>query len=272
MLNIVVPITEKFDKYREMFEFLTEIEDETRVMIGTTPEFYPIAMAEYGQFEHFEFYEFDNGTNKETIINTLQDYLVNGEIMVLRKPLKKKEFEKIVATDRDVVTAKVVRGKFKNWMHNVWVKLTKLLLGVRMYAGDPSIVYFNSDLADVVLNSNNLSYSSRVNRWKGVKQAVLSIDAPSDEKKTDVAILLRYCLPALFLVLVGVVVSTVVGIFVPVSILMVLLLICLDAICAAVAFILVIMGIFTNMTGRKYQAKSIILNKKAPEIIFEEEE
>lgn len=271
MLNIIVPIVDKFDKYRDMFSFLSKTPN-LRIMIGATAEYYPTAIAEYGEIEGFEFYEFDDGTEKESIINTLQDYLMDGEIMVLRKPLKEKEFEKIVNSDRDVVTAKVVRGKVKTWFHSMWQKLTKLILGVRSYAGDPSVIYFNSDLADVVLSSNNLSYSSRVNRWKGIKQAVITIDSQTDKKKTDVPMLLKYSLIAAALVIVGVAVTTVVAIFVPVSFVVILLLVCLDAVCISVAFILVVMGIFTNMTGRKYQRKSIILNKKAPDLVMEEEE
>lgn len=271
MLNIVVPITNKFDKYREMLSFMAKTTN-TNVFLGVTSEFYATAIAEYGEFENFDFYEFDNGTNKESIINTLQDYLMEGAIMVLRKPLNKKEFEKIVNSDRDVVTAKVVRSKFKAWLHSTWQKISKLILGVREYAGEPSIVYFNEDLADVVVNSNNLSYSSRVNRWKGIKQAVITIDSETDQRKNDVPMLLKYTLIAALLVAVAVTVTTLVAVLVPVSIVVVLLLVCLDAICVAVAFILVVMAIFTNMTGRKQQAKSIILNKKAKEIEIEEDE
>ncbi|MBO5394938.1 MAG: hypothetical protein J6A28_03435 [Clostridia bacterium] len=259
MLNILIPVTKGFEKYHKTLEVLADAYD-IKVFLGLESQIYQSALAQYGNVSNFDLFEFDDGTDKEEMLNALQDYLTSGQILILRKPISEKEFEKIIKSDRDVVTAKVARSGFKSFMFRLWQNITKLLLGVKMYAGDTSVIYFNSDISDVVLNSSNLSYSSRVNRWKGIRQSVVTCEAENDIKQIDRQMTAKNTIIASILVSIGAVVTTLVSIFVPMTVLIAMLLVALDGICVAVAFILVVMLIFTNMTGKKQQRKAIILN------------
>ena len=144
----------------------------------------------------------------------------------------------------------------------MWQKLTKLILGVKMYAGDTSAILFNKDFAEMIIHSENLSYSTRVNRWKAIKQAVITVKGEGDKVKIDKALNVKYSVLAALLVAVGAVVTSMVCVFADVSIIVGLLLFCVDAICVAVAFILIVMLMFNNMTGKRQQKKAIILNRK----------
>lgn len=260
MLNVVIPITSNIEKY---YDFLNGIADafDIQVCVGVSHKYYQELINRYQYIDNFKLFEFDNREGKEQMINAMQDYLENGSIMVLRKPISLKEFEKIIKSESDIVTCKKSRTTVKTFFFKIWQKITKVLLGVKTYAGDFSMVYFNDDIADVVMRTGNLSYSSRVNRWKGIRQGVITTDAPADKLEKDHALNVKYLLFAIALFAVGAVVTAIVSIFVKMTIIIGLFLFCLDAICASIGGILLIMMIFTNMTGKKQYGKAIIMNK-----------
>lgn len=260
MLNIVIPITKNLDKYRNLLEGVAGSFD-IKVLLGVKHDLYQAVVNEFGQVENFDLFEFDNGADKEEIINAMQDYLVDGSIMILRKPISVKEFDKIIKSDRDIVTSKKVRTKFQTFLLNFWQKITKMILGVKMYAGDYSMVLFSQDIADVVMRTGNLSYSSRVNRWKGIKQGVITTEERADKQEIDHKLNVRNILLAVILIAIGAIVTTVVSIFVDMTIIIGLFLFCLDAICLCVAGILIVIVIFTNLTGKKHYNKALIMNK-----------
>lgn len=260
MINVLIPITDRIEKYQEIIKALEDSENIT-VYLMAGEKLYPRLVEEYSQFENFEMFCFENGATKEEMINSVQNYIGKGSLMVLRKPVTVKEFNKMVSSEKDVVTGKVVKNKFKTFIFRLWQKLTKLVIGVKMYSGDPSVVYFNEDLADVALRTSNLSYSTRVNRWKGASQAVATIEAPSEKKQIDKKTTIRNSIIASLIVVIGVAATVLVALYAPITITSVLLLICLNGVCVGVAALLVIMAIFTNMTGSKNVKYAMILKK-----------
>lgn len=260
MINVLIPVTDRIEKYKEILEALMDSSDVT-VYLMAGEKLYPTIEAEFSHVENFELFGFEQDATKEEMINAVQNYIGTGSLMVLRKPVTVKEFNKMISSDKDVVSCKVVRGKFKTFIFRLWQKITKLVLGVKMYSGDADVVYFNNDLADVALRTTNLSYSTRVNRWKGATQAVATVESKGDEKKIDKKMTLRNSLISAAVVAIGIAVTVVVSIFVPASILSVLLLICLNGVCVGVAALLIVMAVFTNMTGSRKVGYSMILNK-----------
>lgn len=260
MINVLIPITDRIEKYEEIIDALGDADNVT-VYLMAAEKLYSRLTNEYSQFENFEMFCFEEGATKEEMINSVQNYIGKGSLMVLRKPVTVKEFNKMVSSDKDVVTCKVVKSKFKTFIFRLWQKLTKLVIGVKMYSGDPSVVYFNDDLADVALRTTNLSYSTRVNRWKGASQAVATVEAPSDKQTIDKKITVRNSVIASLIVLLGIVATVVVALFAPITITSVLLLICLNGVCVGIASLLVIMAIFANMTGTKNVKYAMILKK-----------
>jgi len=260
MLNVIIPITGEIAGHRALLDALDGALN-VQVYIGVRNDIYDSVLNEYGDKNNFNFFDFDKNTNKEEMINAIQDYLEEGSILILRKPVSIEEFEKIVNSDRDVVTSKRERSKCKAFIFNTWQNLIRMILGVKMYAGDYSVVYMNEDIADVAMSTGNLSYSSRVNRWKGIKQGVITTRA-KDEIEYKRTNNLKYMLLAILLLVLGAGVTTVVSIFAQMSIIIALFLFCLDAVCLAIAFILIVMRIFTNLVGKKQCSKAFIMNKK----------
>ena len=112
----------------------------------------------------------------------------------------------------------------------------RLCLGVRLYDGDTSAIYFGEDLATVLAQSNNLSYSSRVDRWRGVEQSSVIVEGEPVKTEVDKKENIKYLLYGLLTLMLGVAVTTVVAIFAKVSVIIGLFLFCLDAICFAVFY------------------------------------
>lgn len=259
MINVIIPFVEGIDKYRNLLESIEDADD-IKVYLGIKHNNYDSVINEFGDAENFNFFEFDVSADKEQMINAIQDYIIDGSILILRKPISVNEFEKIVGSDRDVVTSKKNRSKFKTFIFGLWQKITKMVLGVKMYAGNYSVIYLNEDIADVALSTGNLSYSTRVNRWKGIKQGIITTAAAEEKTKKSPVVNLKYILLSLLLVVLGAAVTAVVSIFVDMTIMIGLFLFCLDAVCVAVALILITMLIFTNMVGKKQCSKAIIMN------------
>ncbi|MBQ8908952.1 MAG: hypothetical protein IJY90_01485 [Clostridia bacterium] len=261
MLNIVIPLNVSIDKYRHLLDAVAG-SNEINVLLGVKHEQYAAVLNEYGHLENFNFFEFDNPTSQEQMINSMQEYIVEGPILILRKPVTLKEYNKFVNSDRDIVTSKKVRSKFKSFVFNLWQKLTKLIFGVKMYAGDYSTIFFNSDIANVVLSTGNLSYSSRVNRWKGIRQGVVTTEAKEEKHKMDKTSALKYILAVVGLITVGVAVTTVVSLFVDMTIMIGLFLFGLVGICVAVSLILIAMLIFNTLVGKKQYGQAIVMDKR----------
>ena len=173
MVNIIIPINKDVEKYRELLNDLSMSYD-VKVFVGVTLSQAPMVENEYAEVEHFDICVFEDKTNKEEIINYFQDHLEKGKIVILRRALQTKELNKMISLDRDVVTCKKERGKFAGFMFALWQKVLSLILSVRLYPGDTSAICFGEDIADVVRATGNLSYSSRANRWKGLRQSVVT--------------------------------------------------------------------------------------------------
>ncbi|MBP3345368.1 MAG: hypothetical protein J6K97_04110 [Clostridia bacterium] len=264
MINVVIPITKNYKNYHKILEALSGSFD-IKVLLGVTGDDYSAAINEFQENENFQIFKFDKSADKEEMINALQEYIIDGSIMVLRKPVKAEEFDKMIGLERDVVTCKKVRNKFSAFMFKMWQRFTKLVLGVKMYAGDTSAIYFNDDISDVVVRSGNLSYSSRVNRWKGIKQAVLTVEGEAEKASVDKKANFTYILTTVLLIAAAVVITTCVCVFAKVTILLGLVLFCIDAIAVAISVILMTMLAFNNITGKRNVRKAIILDQKVKE-------
>ena len=117
----------------------------------------------------------------------------------------------------------------------------------------------------MVLNSSNLSYNSRVNRWKGVDQDTTVVEGDKVKADKDTKTNINSMIISLIALLIGVVVTTIVSIYATVNIIVGLLLFCLDVICLSVILIFAIMTIFNNIVGKKQYGYAV-------EVMDEEDE
>ena len=248
MLNVVVPIVSNAKRFRKILAKLANVED-VNLFIGVVSS----QIRELDMIEGDNVYklEYKDGSNREEIINSLQKYLNVGSILILRKPISEQELNGFLNSDKDVVSCRKNTSTFKNFFVDLWQKILKLCLGVKLYDGDTSAIYFAEDISTVILGSSNLSYNSRVDRWKGIEQGTIIVDGDAVKTDVDKKLNIRNVIISLVALLVGATVTTVVSIFATVIIIVGLLLFCLDVICVMIVLILLVMTIFNCMVGKK---------------------
>lgn len=262
MLNVVVPIVNNSKMYVKLLTSLSNVNG-VNVFVGYVTSQKNDLLSVEGN--NFNFIEFKDGSHREEIINSLQKYLGEGAILILRKPITVNEFNSFANTKRDIVTCRRTLTKIQSFFMGLWQKILKLCLGVKLYDGDTSAIYFGDDISSVVLNSSNLSYNSRVNRWKGVDQDTIVVEGDKVKADKDTKTNINSMIISLIALLIGVVVTTIVSIYATVNIIVGLLLFCLDVICLSVILIFAIMTIFNNIVGKKQYGYAV-------EVMDEEDE
>ena len=256
MVNIIIPISNNAKQFEEIMKRLTHFES-VRVHVGVCESEYKEMKNNFSENENFQIHCFANGSHIEEMINSLQMYLEIGNTMIMRKPISMDEFNKFISQRKEVVTCSRKMGKVKTFFFNLWQKILKLFLGVKLYEGDPSVIYMNEDITAVLSQSNNLSFSSRADRWKGISQGVVETIAQPTKTPVDTKKNFYYILSIVISLALASVVTTVVCIFAKMSIIIGLLVACLDIIAVAVSVILGVMIAFNNTVGKKHFSHAI---------------
>lgn len=250
MINIVVPI---IDENKEKFlKLLSKIDgaEELAVYVGVENKNKDVGLL-FEESENISVLVYEDGADIEELINGLQRYVGMGATVILRKPISLDELSRFLNCKQDIATCKKQRSKIKGFIFNIWQSIIKLFLGIKEYEGDTSVVYLSEDISAVVGESGNLSFSTRANRWRGIEQSTIEVKGEPIKHEIDKKTVLKYSLIATVALLLGVIVTTVVCLTVKVSIIIGLLLICLDMICLAVAVLTIIITIFNTRVGKK---------------------
>ena len=271
MVNVVVPITNNAKRYKKILSSLSRANNVV-VLVGVVSN--QINELNFLDSENIYIIEFQDSSKMEEIINGLQKYISVDSIMIMRKPISENEFNSFVNNNKDVVTCRRNLSSFKAILFNFWQKILKTFLGVRLYEGDASVIYFAEDIASVILSSSNLSYNSRVDRWRGIEQGTVVVEGESVKTETDKKANIRNLIISLIAIAVAVSVTTVVSIFARVNLIVGLLLFCLDFIALAIVLILLVITIFNNIVGKKQfgYALEISQNEEIDDEIDEEYE
>lgn len=248
MLNVLIPIINNAKKYQKILESLGNLNN-VNIYIGIVSSQKQYLNILEGT--NMYFVEFEDGSHREEIINSLQKYIGDGAILIMRKPITVNEFNAFVNTKKDIMTCRKNLSSIKLFFMNIWQKILKLCLGVKLYDGDTSVIYFGEDISSVILNSSNLSYNSRVDRWKGVEQGTVLVEGDAVKTEIDKKANLNSLLFSLVALLIGVVVTTVVCLFSNVNAIIGLLLFCLDTICLSIIAFLIVVTVFNNSVGKK---------------------
>lgn len=163
MKNVIIPIVSE-----EMIAFANEMlkRKDLRVLIGSNKKFESAIVVPKDFSGEIKF--FDDRSSKEEIINALNLYSDEGSVLICRKTITSDEVDKFFASESDITICKEKRNKFKNFFFKLWQHFIKLLFGFNFFDGDVSVVCFNERLFPVISNLKNISYSSRVNKWKYV--------------------------------------------------------------------------------------------------------
>lgn len=269
MLNVLIPIVSNVKAYQKLLSALNSA-DNLNVLVGITSSL-KSQLTSIG--ENVYVIEYEDGSSRESIINGLQKYLEEGAVMILRKPITIEEFNNFIRTKKDVVVCKKNEGKVKQFITFIWQKLLKLFLGIKLYEGDTSVILFGEDVSSIFSGINDLSFSSRVDRWKGLEQGVVEVKGSAVKTEIDKMAVIKYMIIALISLLISVVVTTCVSLFVPMSIIIGLLLFCLDIISLTIICIMVVLILFNFSVGKKHFQNAIeISDEEEQEIISYGEE
>lgn len=257
MINVLIPITQNAKGYKKIIADLSSNE-EAEIFIGVISS--QKNALQYPNRDNIHVIEYDNSAKREEIINSMQKYIQVGELFIIRKPITYNEFKDFLKNDRDIVVCKTNLSPIKKFFFMIWQKILRLCLGVRLYDGDTSAIYFGEDLAAVLAQSNNLSYSSRVDRWRGVDQGSVIVEGEPVKTEVDKKENIKYLLFGLLALILGAAVTTVVAIFARVNVIIGLFLFCLDAICLAVFLLLLVVIIFNTVVGKKKFSSALELS------------
>lgn len=178
MENIIIPVIS-----REMVAFANETlgRRNTRVIVGVNKDLLPLIRDVDINKNCIK--TFEEGTTKEEIINALNGELDDGKTLICRKAITKEEINKFFVSDSDITVCFEKRSKFKNFFFKMWQYFVKILFGFEFFDGDVSVVCFNENMFPVISNLSNLSYASRVNKWKYVTVSQVETREPAVPKE-----------------------------------------------------------------------------------------
>lgn len=248
MINVLIPIVKENKKYIDLLKKLEDNND-VAIFIGVRESLYT-KFKEY-ESEKVNISVYEDNADKECILNSLHDKTVEGSILVLRKPITIEEFEKFINKEEDIVVCKSERNKIMEILFSLWQKILKMLLGVNMYPGDTSAVYFSEEITPVISQTGNLSFTSRIDRWRGVEKGCVDVRGEKEKVTIDKKVIIRDIIISLICLSVATIVTTLVCVFAKVSIIIGLLIFCLDAISFSVILIMIVLIIFNCMVGKK---------------------
>lgn len=178
MENIIIPVISE-----EMILFANETlkRKDSRVVIGVTKNL----VSRIKEPKNFEgcIKQFEDGTTKEEIINSLNCELDDGKVLICRKAITKEEINSFFASKTDVTVCAEKRNKFKNFFFKMWQYFVRMLFGFEFFDGDISVICFNENIFPVIANLSNLSYASRVNKWKYVTVSQVETSEPAVKKE-----------------------------------------------------------------------------------------
>ena len=258
MINVLIPITENLQDYSKMITSISMYSD-VNIIVGITESLNEKVVKE----DNVNYFVFENAANKEEILNALGKFVLAGKILILKKPLSKKDFEKVIFTKEKIVVQKIQpKNRFVAFFTKIWHAIVKLFFGVAFYEGDTSVIMFNEDLADVLIQTGNISYNSRVNRWRGITEQTIDLDDknkvgyPVDKKQN-----LIYSVMVGVLIAFAVLFTTLISIFVNINFIIGLLIVCVDILCIFTSILLIMMMIFNNKVGKKNVEQAKIIEK-----------
>ncbi len=248
MINVLVPVTENAE---EFWTSVKSICDDVNVQI--------IIGVKDGIARQYDFNipnaivkEYGDNVTREEMLNDFQSLLLGEGVFIARKPFTKDEFANFTSQKEQIVVCKSKdKNKFVSFVKRIWRNVVKFIFGVKFFEGDPSLIYFNEDLGGVLTNVNNFSYSTRIDRWRATTKTAVESSYPNVKPEQDKALNIKLIIFAILALVIGAVTTTLVCIFAKVTIVIGLLLACLDIICLSISVLLFIALTFNMQVGHK---------------------
>ena len=173
MINVIVPITNNGEKYIESLSQLS-LRSDVNLVVGITESLHKTINLD---FPNVKLKVFDDKSKKEEILNSLQYLLEEGKTLICRRPFSMKEYKEFTQTNASIVFGKEKKeNKIKTLFHMFGQEFMQLVLGVKPFGGDFSLICFDEDMTSVLRQAENFSYSTRVDRWKGVTKQAIEVE------------------------------------------------------------------------------------------------
>lgn len=261
MINLIFPLVKIEDGTLSFIE-KTKKRKDVNLFIGVTNSLKSkIKISQ--NLKNVKVVVFEDNSKKEEIINTLKDYVKKGKILFLRKPISQKELDDFVSSKSDITYLKrKSQGKFKDFFHNLSNKIIKWLFGFSPYEGDPSAIMFGEEPAEILQEASNVSYATRVNRWKGYSFSTIETDGLPEKmeyNKKSVALSLGIWI---FLFLAGIAGTVVYFVFKPATFISVFIAVCGLFLLGTALFISIALASLKIKVGERYYNKAKEVEQK----------
>ena len=262
MVNIIFPITEDDQKQKTLFDYLKKKKN-IRLIVGVAEPLKKTYKLAESDSQIFKVYA--DSSKKEEIINSLIKFAKKDKTLIIRKAISAEEIDKFLASKTEITICKEKeRNGLCEFFYNLGRKMMKFLFGFMPYGGKNNAIMFGQELSDVLRSANNISYSTRVNRWKGYSISRVDIEGVGYKFEYNKSrIFLIFC-SWVFLFLLSIAGTVVYHCFLPATFLSVFLFICHNLL-FSVAMIVAITIVMMNISaGERYYgyAKEIILKKE----------
>lgn len=180
MVNILLPVIENFEEAEQFIKSVKR--SDCLFLVGTTPK----AKDFFKKSKKVKVFVYKQGSKKEEIINSLAEHVTDGKIIVLRKIITPSELDSFIASQADVTVCQTKKpNKLSAFFIKLWRKTITLIFDFNFFNGDVSVVALGENLSDVAKNISNLSYATRINRWKGISQASVPVSSKPVKKEYD---------------------------------------------------------------------------------------
>ena len=174
MINLIFPITIDNPENRKFFEETKKRKD-INFLVGVSEDLkdaYTVTAAN----KNVQVSIYKKGSNSEEIINALKDYTKKGKIVIVRAPIAQKELDKFFSSNADITyCTKKKEGKIKTFFKELGQKIVRTLFGFSPYQSNGRAIAFGEGPSDILREGYNISYATRVDRWKGYSYAEVDV-------------------------------------------------------------------------------------------------
>ena len=164
MINIIVPVVENVEGFSNFVNMVKG--KNVKLFVGVIES---LAKDFVQKVSGVELHIFSNKSKKEEIINSLATCnILAGKILLVRRPLTKKEFEQLTTSSKDIATLKAKHNKFVSFFKNLANKIIRRFFAFNFFE-DISAICYNESMFQLLRVCSNFSKASRINKYVGVE-------------------------------------------------------------------------------------------------------
>lgn len=255
MINVVIPIIDNLEEYQKSIDNIA-LRENLNLILGVSEEFIDKINKPNGAVLRI----FRKGSKKEEIINSLKSSIVPGRLLVCRRPFTKKEFDNFVNCNAEIsYIEKRPKNSLLAWLKTKLGMFIKLMFGVKYFDGDISLIGFDENLCEVLQNVSSLSYSTRVDRYKGVEQQTFKGELGQVKLDLNKMANIRLLIYAILILVIPIVITVLVAVFTKVTFVIGMILFCIDVLGVAGLVILLCSAYLNLCTGSRYFSDAVEL-------------